>query len=81
MLENAFINVTYEIIKYAKTMPETKIILTTFDNELPKLKRLNLALKEAIQKGYWIVIENAHGLKEWPIDILNIIYVCIYLFI
>ena len=60
-------------------MPETKIILTTFDNELPKLKRLNLALKEAIQKGYWIVIENAHGLKEWPIDILNIIYVCIYL--
>ena len=59
-------------------MPETKIILTTFDNELPKLKRLNLALKEAIQKGYWIVIENAHDLKEWPIDILNIIYVCIY---
>ena len=74
-LDKTFINVTHELIKHAKTIHDTKIIMITFDNGVSKLKRLHSALKEAIQKGYWIVIENAHALNEWPKEILNIIYV------
>ena len=74
--ENTFVNTTNEIIQYAeKSAIKTKIIITTLYNEKSKLKRLSLALNEAIQLGHWIIIENAHLLNEWPDEILRIIYV------
>ncbi len=75
-LENTFVNVTMEIIRYAeKSSIQTKVIVSTLDNQSSKLKRLSMALNEAIQLGHWIVIENAHLLNEWPDEILRIIYV------
>jgi len=80
--ENTFVNVTNEIIKFGieKSIDQTKIIIITIDNDKLKLKRLNVALNEAIRLGHWIVIENAHLLNEWPDDILRIIYVSFYHF-
>ena len=68
-------NVTHELIKYAEKSAETKIVITTLDSEKSKLKRVSMALNEAIRLGHWIVIENAHLLNEWPDDILRVIYV------
>lgn len=68
---------TSEIIKYAKNFfpSDTKVIVTTLDNNAVKLNRVLLALNEAINKGYWVVIEDASSQKKWPKELLKFIYV------
>lgn len=51
------------------------MIVSTLDNEISKLTRLNSAINDAIKFGYWIVIENANCLDSWPNELLKTIYV------
>ena len=76
IVENSCVNVTDEITKQAKLVdPDIKVIILPIDPENSRLKRVDVALQEAIRSGYWILIENAHLITEWPIELLKILYV------
>ncbi len=51
------------------------MIVLSLENQDIKIKRFGIALKDAIKNGFWIVVENVHLLKEWPNDLLKLLYV------
>lgn len=39
------------------------------------MKTFNDELKESIRMGDWVIVQNAHLLKEWSRDTLNLLFV------
>lgn len=73
--ENSFVNVTSNIINFAKENGfSTKIDIVTLENSNIKFDRLGKAIKESIKTGNWLILENAHHIKEWPLSILKLFY-------
>lgn len=74
--ENVYVNATLEISKLAKKCKEdAKVIVISLENQELKLKRLGIALRESIKIGNWLIVENTHLLKEWPNELLKLLYV------
>ncbi len=52
-----------------------KVKLLSVSNDKNKMKIFNDELKESIQMGDWVIVQNAHLLKEWSRETLNLLYV------
>lgn len=75
-IENAYVNATLEISKLAKRgKADAKVIVLSLENQEIKLKRLAIALRDSIKNGNWIIVENSGLLKDWPNDVLKLLYV------
>lgn len=73
--ENSFVNVTSSIINFAKGNDlNIKINVVTLENSNIKFDRLSKAIKESIKTGNWLILENAHHIREWPRSILKLFY-------
>ncbi len=71
-----FLDPKTEIFDLAKqTNADLKIKLLSIDIGKSQIKKFNDELKEAIQFGDWVIIENAHMAAEWTKETLNILFV------
>lgn len=69
-------NPKIEITNLAKqTNPNIKVKLLSVSNDKNKMKTFNDELKESIRMGDWVIVQNAHLLKEWSRDTLNLLFV------
>ncbi len=64
---------TSDIIKQA-SLANTKVTVIALENKYLRYERVYLSMREAIKQGYWLIIENAQHIIEWPKEVLKLLY-------
>ncbi len=52
-----------------------KVKLLSTSNDKTKMKTFDDELKESMRMGDWVIVQNAHLLKEWSRETLNLLFV------
>ena len=52
-----------------------KVKLLSASNYKTKMKTFDDELKESMRMGDWVIVQNAHLLKEWSRETLNLLFV------
>jgi len=71
------VNVVHEVNMLArKVNAQARVIsLTLLNGDKEGLDMFLAELKESIRVGHWIIVENCHLVDNWPLEILQLLFV------